>query len=522
VLIAGSSAVSAANAPSLGLTAFGSIAVDDTNGHVFVSGPNENEVLVFDFDGNLVRTIPNIAGAAAMVVQASSLYVVAGEAGSIERIDLGTLADAGTVATGLSTPQSLAFAGGKLWTGVNGNGQWSQLASITLAGAVTVFPSPMYYAPDFATTPADPNTLYLAQDGLSPGSLYRLDVAGGAPVVNASNINTNGSNIQQLAVSPDGTRVIPASGAPYNFQEFAASTLTADGIVYPAQPYPSAVAVSPGAGGRLATGLNHGYSMPDISVFKLGSPQAIFTATTNNSNGTANVVPHGLALSSDGLRLFAVTADDLSSALRLWVFNLNAAPTATSVRVTPSPSGYGQGITATATVAPTDGGGTVSFSANNTPIPGCSAQQLTKTPNGLTATCMTSALPVGQDVVTASYGGDTQYLPSQGSATTTVNRGTTTMTASPAQLVKGKSGTLTATFRATLAAYGGPLSSRTIVFSSAGTELCAGATSASGFASCTITVSNNASRSLTKNGYTAAFGGDNQYLPSSADATVSG
>jgi hypothetical protein len=493
--------------------------VDDAHAHVLVSGPNENEVLVFDYDGTLVKTIPNIPGAAAMVAQGSSLYVVAGKAGAIERIDLGSLTDSGALATGLSTPRWLAFAGGRLWTGVNGNGQWTQLASVALDGTVSVF-TPLYYNPDFATTPGDPNALYLTQNGLSPGSLYRLDVSGASPVVRASNTNTGGSNIQQLVVSPDGTRVIPASGAPYNFQEFAASTLTPNGIVYPAQPYPSAVAVSPGSGGLLATGLNNGYSAPDISVFRLGNPQSIFSATTKNSSGTANVVPHGLALTADGSRLFAVTVDDVySTAFHLWVFNLVAkATTTTSVSVAPSPSGFGQAVTATATVAPTDGGGTVAFTANGAPIPGCSAQQL----SGSTATCTTTGLPLGQVTVTASYGGDTQYLNSSGSTTTTVNRGTTTMSASPAQLARSKSGTYTTTLRATLTAYGAPVAGRTVVFASAGTQLCSAATGTAGAASCTITVTNNASRSLVKNGYSASFGGDTQYLASSASAPVAG
>ena len=290
--IVGSSAVAGSGSSvALGATGFASIVVDDANHHVFVSGPAANQVLVFDFDGNLVKTIPNVYGAGAMVVHGASLYVVAKNVGAIEAIDLGTLTDSGPVVTGLSLPSWLAFAGGKLWTAVNGQYGWAQLASVGLDGTATVFANTNYYDPDFGTSSADPNTLYVAQDGLSPGSIYRLDVSSGAPIMVASNTFTNQSNIEQLAVSPDGTRVIPAAGAPYNFEELSSSTLRPDGIVYPAQPYPSAVAVSPGAGGLLATGLDNGYSSPDIRVFRLGVPQAIFTATTRNSSGTANVVP---------------------------------------------------------------------------------------------------------------------------------------------------------------------------------------------------------------------------------------
>jgi DNA-binding beta-propeller fold protein YncE len=60
-LITGSSASGATGTSvALGAIGFSSIAVDDANGHVFVSGRAANEVLVFDFDGNLVKTIPNL------------------------------------------------------------------------------------------------------------------------------------------------------------------------------------------------------------------------------------------------------------------------------------------------------------------------------------------------------------------------------------------------------------------------------------------------------------------------------
>jgi hypothetical protein len=129
--------------------------------------------------------------------------------------------------------------------------------------------------------------------------------------VKASNTFTDQQNIEDLAVSPDGQRVIPASGYPYFFEELSASSLQPDGITYPGAPYPSAVAVSPGRSGLLATGLDNGYSSPDIAVYPLGAPSPIFTATTLNSSGTANVRPHGLALSSDGSTLFVVSANDV-------------------------------------------------------------------------------------------------------------------------------------------------------------------------------------------------------------------
>jgi hypothetical protein len=519
-LLAGSAAHAAATSIALGQTGFDSIVVDDAHGHVLVSAPAANEVLVFDLAGNLAKTIPNVYGAGAMVVHGSTLYVVETTTGSVEQIDLGTLTDMGPLATGLASPGWLAFAGGKLWTSVTSGGGWAQLASIGPSGNVTTYPT-TYYDPDFATTPADPNALYVAEDGLSPGAVYRLDVSSGSPVVAASNTFTDQSNIEQLAVSADGTRVIPAAGYPYKFEELGASTLAADGIVYPGQPYPSAVAVSSGNRGLVATGLNNGYSSPDISVFRLGVPQAIFTATTTNASGTANVVPHGLALTADGSRLFAVTADDVyQTSFQLSVFVLGPSATTTTLTAAPSPSGFGQSVTATATVASTDGGGTVSFYANNVAIAGCAALPLTK---AATAACSTAALPLGQVSLSAVYSGDAQYAGSTGTTSLTVNKGTTGLAAAPSQLVKAKGGTFTGTLSATLTAYGAPVAGRAISFRSGSTALCSATTDATGAASCAITVKSTATyRALVTSGYTASFAGDSQYLASSGSATVTG
>jgi Bacterial Ig-like domain (group 3) len=643
VLFAGSSAVGATGtAVPLGAIGFGSIAVDDANSHVFVSGPAANEVLVFDFDGNLVQTIPNVDGATAMLVHGTTLYVVESTVGAIEAIDLDTLTDSGPLATGLEHPTWLVFAGGKLWTTVSiGFDSWMGLASVGLSGTVTTFTSDsLYHKGDLATTATDSNTLYVANEEMypSPGQIFRVDVSTGSPVITASNTNINTTlSYFQIAVSPDGTRVIPAA-APlastnptpdsYNFAELNPSTLTPDGVVYPGQRFPSAVAVSPADGGLLATGLDAYYSVPNISVFRLGVPQPIFTATTKSPSGVANVVIHGLALSADGSRLFAVTHDDTftdPTEYHLLAFDLSPVSTTTSVTVSPSPSSFGQSVTSTATVSPTDGtgsvaffvndtliagcssrplttsetgasatatcttssllpgqyiikavysgraqyvgssgsttttvnpgstetsvtvapspsgfsqsatatatvspaadSGSVAFFVNETPIAGCSAQPLTtsQTAASATATCTTASLPQGQDVIRAVYSGNARYVGSSGSTTTTVGRGTTTMTASPAQLTKLKGSTYTTTLSAILTSYGAPVSGRTVVFTSGDTPLCSIATDSTGVASCDAVVKTNpVYRSLQKNGYSASFNGDAQYLASSAQASVSG
>jgi hypothetical protein len=318
--------LAAAASNDLGPIGFGTVVIDDARGHVLVSGPTANVVDVLDYSGNLVTTIPNIYGAWGMVVDGSYLYVAESTAGAIVRIDL-TMPGLGatTIASGLLQPRWLVKTGGKLWTTVTASGfnGWGTLTSINLkTGAVNAY-TQRYYSPDIAASPGAPDTLFLAEDAQSPGAVFRLDVTP-KPRVRASNTFTDQQNIEDLAASPDATRVIPAAGSPYAFEELGATTLQPDGIVYPGQPYPSAVAVSPGRGGLLATGLNGGYSSPDIEVDPLGTPAPIFTATTTDSSGTANVRPHGLALTADGSMLFVVTANDVYGTNT--VFNTFALP----------------------------------------------------------------------------------------------------------------------------------------------------------------------------------------------------
>jgi hypothetical protein len=231
------------------------------------------------------------------------LYVAESTAGTVARIHLKTLVRAKNLGSGLIQPYWLAITGGKLWVTVDVLNGYGQLESVNLTtGAGTAFTT-NYYSPDIVSSPGAPNTLFVAEDGLSPGSIYRLDVASGTPV-EVAGVNTNQENIEQIVVSTDGKRLIPASGWPYEFQELSATTLQPDGVIYPGQAYPAAVAVSSKGGGRLATGLTFG--TPDLEVDPLGTPAPIFSTTTNA--GSPNVLPHGLALNTAGTEVFAVGA----------------------------------------------------------------------------------------------------------------------------------------------------------------------------------------------------------------------
>lgn len=290
----------------LGTSSIGTLVVDDSASAVFVSLPQLNQVDKFGFDGHLIGSIPNIYGAYGMTVAGGYLYVVENTAGAIVRINLSSQPyTPQTVVSGLNDPRWVAMEAGRLWT--DESLAWPTGPTVIsvnpTTGGTAALPGE-YPGPDFATSPGDPDTLFVADDGQSPGAVYRFDVSGYRPRQVAANINTNQSNIENLVVSADGTRVIPSSGWPYIYDELDARSLQPDGLEYPiAGPYPSAVAVS--GNGFIATGLTGGMSSPNIAVFPLGTPSSVFTAQTADSE----VVEHGLGLSADGSHVFAVSGE---------------------------------------------------------------------------------------------------------------------------------------------------------------------------------------------------------------------
>jgi hypothetical protein len=83
---------------------------------------------------------------------------------------------------------------------------------------------------------------------------------------------------------------------------------------------------------------------------------------------------------------------------------LLAASTSAALAAAPNPALATEPVSLTATVTPVPDGGTVGFADGSNPVGGCGAVPVNTTTG--VATCTTTALPVGSDSLTASYGGD--------------------------------------------------------------------------------------------------------------------
>ncbi len=124
------------------------------------------------------------------------------------------------------------------------------------------------------------------------------------------------------------------------------------------------------------------------------------------------------------------------------------AVSSTTLTSSPSTTNADQPVTFDAFVDPTDGGGTVTFASNGTPISGCASLPFIS--GGGTdweAVCTTSSLPAGGDTVTATYSGDSTYAGSSASTNEIISKyiSTTSVTAYPAAVEPGQEVYLTAT-----------------------------------------------------------------------------
>jgi len=302
-----------ATSEALPVVDFGRVVVDGTTGRVFVSSPASNEIVVLDFDGNLVGQIGGEVGADAMVVDGTTLYVTLRSVGEIDEIDTGSLRRIKTLARGLINPNDLVMAGGRLWTPSGNCGSWSvKLASIDPAsGAITLFPAAgdMNECAAFAPVSSRrPNVILGWSIGLEPATVTTVDVSTGKPLVLKSTREDLLGNLRDVAITPDGKSWIAASGGPDNFPEFSVSTLAQDGIVYPAQNYASAVAVTGARGGVMVGGLDNQRST-NLYEYSIGSSQAALC--TNSS--ALEVADRGLAFSPDGTRIFELTWNHFSA-----------------------------------------------------------------------------------------------------------------------------------------------------------------------------------------------------------------
>jgi hypothetical protein len=255
------------------------------------------------------------------------------------------------------------------------------------------------------------------------------------------------------------------------------------------------------------------------AIFHLngGTADPVFSGSYAPAVGTEFEVING----TWGTGAFTTVADsfsgDYSHSGYIGVVRTRVATT-TDVTSSANPAGVGQPVTFTATVAPGPNGpgtptGTVTFYDGGSSIgtaPVSTSQGVT------TATLTTSSLSVGTHAITASYGGDSNYVASgQSSPALEQDVRLTTTTSLVSSLNPSKSGvpvTFTATVRPASAAAATPTGS--VTFYSAAISIGTGSVSTTG--GVTTAKLTTSGLGIGTHAITASYGGDGSYAPSTS------
>jgi hypothetical protein len=320
--------------------------VDAANGHVFVTGKStDSAIAVMNTDGTPDTTITGETGAGGMVLSGTTLYVARCGANMIDEIDTTTLTKTGSFTATVGGTCDLALAGGRLWYSNSTDSQFGHLVSVSLDSSHTQIDSGLNrYQMIFATTPVHPDWLVVGESGLSSPSVVLEDVTNPASVTPIG--QTPGvDNVSDLAVTPDGSTLLLVARGDYRVSSFALPSMEPS-TVYPTDPYPNSVAVSP-SGGKIAGG-SYSTASTDVWIFNTGNttPQA-----KTDFGSAETLLPRGLAFSPDGTHVYAVSSA-ISGAPTFRVTSTVTLPPG-SITITRSVGHvvYGKGVTLTAHLA---------------------------------------------------------------------------------------------------------------------------------------------------------------------------
>ncbi|MFK0282196.1 Ig-like domain repeat protein [Streptomyces sp. NPDC090499] len=290
----------------------GDIVVDGAHQQVFISDPTNGKIVVTDYAGNVLKQLTtDLSGVTGLELSADSgtLYAAVRDLDAVAVIDTATDTETTRYPVG-DKPRSIALAGGKLWFGYGGAAE-GNIGSVDLAGdqhTVTLNQDNSWYSAPILDAAPGTGILVAGDQDISPASLTSYDVSTGS-AAQLAHIRTDGSDVSDLQVTPDGKDVVVASGAPYYHQVYKTSDLNEDGK-YTTTAYPNSVAIAPD--GTVAAGSFAWYD-PDLYIFHPGSSEAVRSydfPNTGHSSGADTLAPGGLAWAPDGSRLFAVTAND--------------------------------------------------------------------------------------------------------------------------------------------------------------------------------------------------------------------
>ncbi|WP_392839874.1 YncE family protein [Streptomyces sp. LN500] len=418
---------------ALSISSYGDIAVDGVHKRVYISDPAGNKVVVTDYAGKLVATVPDLSGVRDLAITPDSRTVYAAVPGedAVVAIETSTSTTAARYSTGENTdPQTLAVAGGRVWF-MYGQQPSHHLGSFDPAQStpemvLDQLPDLGFYdAPELESAGS---TLVIGIHGTWSG-LAVYDVSSGTPVLRKQGMPAEAANyMNDFALSADAKQIVAASGeSPY-----AATAINTDDLSrtggYPVEAgNPNSAATAPD--GTIALSTFSWYDK-DIFIFKPGAktPYRTYTYDLNTSGGDT-IAGQGLTWAPDGSKLFAIASGNSGTYLRV-LDNATRYPVKASVSA-PAKATRGKKLSATGKLTSDKSfpsGSTVTITRTDIDSPkGKSLGTRTVSSSGTFS--FTDVPPAGGNVTyTAQYGGDATHAPASGKDTVAVSRTATSLT----------------------------------------------------------------------------------------------
>ncbi|GAA1350719.1 WD40 repeat domain-containing protein [Streptomyces beijiangensis] len=426
---------SADTAKVLSLKSAGDVVVDGVHQRVYISDPTAGKIVVTDYAGTAVATLTGLTGVDGLALSADSGQIYAAVAGTDRIVSVETSTYTQTASYdlgGADSPHDLASASGKLWFsyGVAPDGA---IGSLDLSGAEPVVTpaqtgnASFYTAPVLASDP-DSGLLVAGEESTTSGILAVYDVSGGTATLRA-NKSVDASFFDQLAVSPDGTQVVTASGYPYAHPAFSTTDLTEVGR-YPSGDYGSGVAIAPD--GTVAAGTSSWYG-PDVHVFRQGGTTPVREYEFPNTGGTSGgdtLADGALAWAPDGSRIFAVSVNSNN------VYTLRALtdPNRSLPKITvtaPSSATRAKALTVTGTITASvalPAGTPLTVTRTDLEYPKGKSLPAIVTKAGGAFSFADTTSAGGSVTYKVSYAGDATHAAASGSDTVAVSRTAVTLT----------------------------------------------------------------------------------------------
>lgn len=226
----GCGVAAAQTSATLPITSFGHIVADPAYGYLFISSPNDNEILVTSLTGQEVTTIGGQDGVEGIALSAdgSTLYAALGSGDAVTAISATTLEQSASYPLPAGdAPFDVAVQSGDVWVSysVEATGEGA-IGDIDVSASSPAFATQANMGgwsggPEIAADPEGTGVLVAAETGTSPSSVASYNVSADPATVIAQNLTAfdNCDNEGDLAVVPGGADFILACGVPQGAED---------------------------------------------------------------------------------------------------------------------------------------------------------------------------------------------------------------------------------------------------------------------------------------------------------------